>query len=234
MARSKRLPIQLTLDHARKPKGIGGWRPGAGRPRGRKTISHDARPEFAARYPQHVTWRLVDGVGSLRRDHLMTLIRPVIRESHKPTFRVVEFSIQGNHMHFLVEASGKAALAHGLQGLGRRLVRRLNARFGRTGKLVATRYHARVLKTPREVRNALRYVLLNARHHAAQRNRKLDRYWIDPCSSGAWFAGWTRAVYGEARALSRSPKPNADATTWLLTMGWRKRWGPLAYDEVPG
>jgi REP element-mobilizing transposase RayT len=232
MAKSKKRPIQLTLDDARRPKGIGGWRPGAGRPRGRKTITHDARPDFAARYPQHVTWRLVEGVKSLRRDHVMTVIRQAIRESHKPTFRVVEFSIQSNHLHFIVEAVGKTGLANGFRGLGRRLVRRLNARFERTGTLVASRYHARALRTPREVRNALRYVLLNARHHAG--NRKLDRYWIDPCSSGAWFTGWTRPVYGEACEWARTPKPNADATTWLLTTGWWKQGGALAYDEVPG
>ena len=157
----------------------------------------------------------------------MTVIRQAIRESHNPTFRIVEFSIQSNHLHFIVEAVGKIRLANGFRGLGRRLVRRLNARFERTGTLVASRYHARALRTPREVRN----VLLNARHHAG--NRKLDRYWIDPCSSGAWFTGWTRPVYGEACELARTPKPNADATTWLLTTGWWKQRGALAYDEVP-
>jgi hypothetical protein len=148
---------------------------------------------------------------------------------------VVEFSVHGNHMHLVVEAGGKAALARGLQGLGRRLVRQVNARLGRTGRLVATRYHARALRTPREVRNVLRYVLLNARHHAAERGKRLDRYWIDPCSSGPWFAGWARPVYGEARALRRSPKPSAEPMTWLLATGWSKRGGgPLAYDDVPG
>ncbi len=67
--------MQLTLDQARKPEGHGGWRPGAGRPRGRKTVSHDAREAFAARYPLHVTWRIREGVRSLRREAVLEVVR---------------------------------------------------------------------------------------------------------------------------------------------------------------
>ena len=68
----------MSLDQARTPTGPGGWRPGAGRPRGRKTVSHDARERFAARYPLHVTLRVVAGVRSLRRDDVMEIMRGVI------------------------------------------------------------------------------------------------------------------------------------------------------------
>ena len=53
--------LQLSLDSARKPERThGGWRPKAGRKRKRGATSHDARPEFAGRFPQHVTLRTVD------------------------------------------------------------------------------------------------------------------------------------------------------------------------------
>jgi REP element-mobilizing transposase RayT len=226
--------VQLTLDQARKPTGRGGWRPGAGRKKKPGSVSHATRATVDARQPQHVTVRLVEGAPSIARGYLMRVIRTAIAESHKPTFRVVEFNVLGNHLHFLVEAAGQRLLACGMQGLLVRLARRINKRLGRTGKLFAQRYHMRALATPREVRNALRYVLLNRKHHAA--GQKFDRFWIDPYSSGAWFTGWTdpaRAELFRRRELGKEPRPTSDATTWLLRVGWKARHGPLAFDERP-
>jgi REP element-mobilizing transposase RayT len=188
--------------------------------------------EFAARYPVHATWRLVSGVASLRRDFLARIARGAIRQSQSETFRVVEFSVQTNHLHLLVEANGAAALADGMQTLGVRLALRLNRKLGRRGKLFATRYHARVLRTPRDVRKVVRYVLLDARHHA---RRALARRWIDPYSSAPWFTGWARPLDTSTRPvrdLVREPRPTAAARTWLLATGWR-RHGPLAFDDAP-
>ena len=40
-------------------------------------------------------------------------IRKAIRESHKGSFRIVEFNVLGNHLHLIVEASGARELARG-------------------------------------------------------------------------------------------------------------------------
>ena len=129
------------------------------------------------------------------------------------------------------------ALARGMQGLTIRLARRLNALLGRRGKLFAQRYHARPLRTPTEVRNAIRYVLLNGRHHARDRGQVLARGWVDPYSSALWFDGWNAAVRTDApwlRALARAGCPTAAPHTWLLQVGWRKGGGVIGVDEVPG
>ena len=227
---------QLTLEQARHPTGHGGWRPGAGRPPGRTKCGHVARERFAARYPLHVTLRVVDGV-KLRREPVLRVVRQVLAAAgHSDAFRVVEFNVLGNHLHLVVEAAGPEALARGMQGLIVRLARRVNESLGRTGKLFSERYHARPLRTPREVRNVLRYVLLNARHHAAERGQKLASHWIDPYSSALWFAGWRDPVRTDApwlRPLLKQPRPTAEAKTWLLAIGWR-RHGLLAFDDVPG
>ena len=110
----------------------------------------------------------------------------------------------------------------------------MNSALKRTGKLFAHRYHARVLKTPREVRNALRYVLLNRKHHAAE--KRFDKYWVDPCSSGPWFTGWAEPIRKNAPYLYElvtAERPNAAPTVWLLTTGWKQRAGPLRFDERP-
>jgi REP element-mobilizing transposase RayT len=225
---------QLTFEDARRPRGRGGWRPNAGRPRTSATVAHSSRAELAQRHPALVTWRLLDGLPSLRRDYLAVVVRQAIGASHKPTFGIVEFSIQTNHLHFLIEACGSIALARGLQGLAKRLALRMNGKLRRNGRVFASRYHVRALATPREVRHALRYVLLNTRHHLDPAT-PVDRYWVDPYSSGPWFDGWATLLhpFTRAAALSREPNPTVPARTWLLRTGWR-RWGLLAFDERPG
>src|SRR5262245_18987329 len=116
----------------------------------------------------------------------------------------------------MIEANGSRALARGMQGLKVRLTRRLNRILGRTGTLFADRYHTRSLKTPAEVRNALRYILLNQQHH--------DRF-----SSAAWFDGWADERWRYEQPAEA--RPTAAATTWLLTTGW-KRHGLIHFDEL--
>jgi REP element-mobilizing transposase RayT len=235
MAGKIKAPVQAALDFHGKPHGRGGWRPGAGRPRGRAGVSHDRRERFPGRFPLHVTLRIVPGI-NLRKDWLMPTIHGAIRDTVRTDFRVVEFNVMGNHLHLIVEAASAEALASGMNGLEVRLARRLNRRLRRRGKLFADRYHARPLRTPREVRNALRYVLLNRRHHAAEKGEQLARHWFDPFSSAPWFDGWSAPLRARTylQGVMRSkPTPCAAATTWLLRTGWR-RWGPLRVDEAPG
>ena len=162
----------------------------------------------------------------MRKEAVLEVIRKTLAaHANRDDFRVTEFNVLGNHLHLVVEAAGKDALSRGLQGLAVRLARATNKVIGRTGKLFAERYHARVLKTALEVRNVLRYVLLNARHHAAERGQKLARYWVDPFSSGPWFDGWKEPIKSDAEWLVRlrkRPRPTAMPRTWLLTTGWRR------------
>lgn len=223
---------QLTLDHARPRCGRGGWRPGAGRPRGRTTQSHDTRPSFPARHPQHITLRLRPGLPAIDRDWLMEIIRRAIRDSQKPMFRINEFNILSNHLHIVGEAAGKQSLARGVAGLEVRLAKRLNRAWGRRGKVFTPRYHTRSLRTPTEVRHALRYVLCNRKHHAPDRH--FPPWWVDPCSSGVWFTGWQAPVLHTSYTsdLIRMSPPTAPPETWLLQLGWR-RLGLMSFDERP-
>jgi putative transposase len=198
--------------------GRGGPRPGAGRKRKapRPGVSHKARPLLAARHPVHVTSRLAAGLPSLRnKDTLRRLHQVFCAAQAQLGMRVVVFSIQTNHVHWIAEARDARALARGMQGLHVRLARALNRHWHRTGTVFGDRYHARTLKTPREVRNALGYVLHNARRHGAR------AHGVDPYSSGAWFDGWKRPLTAPTRtdALVR---PVSEARTWLLRTGWTR------------
>ncbi|HEY1811221.1 MAG TPA: transposase [Kofleriaceae bacterium] len=226
---------QLSLDAARKPAGHGGWRPGAGRPKKQGAVSHQTRRAFASRFPQHVTLRLGADSPPIARDWLMKrVVRPCIALSAKPFFRVVEFNVLSNHVHLICEADDALALARGVQGLAIRLARRMNTALKRKGKLFGPRYHAVALRTPAQVRNTLRYVLLNRKHHAPTA-RRFYAGWIDPYSSGVWFGGWQAPVrmnVGFNRVLAVDEAPTRSPRTWLLRAGWR-RAGPISYDDRP-
>lgn len=231
--RARKRHVQLELADARKETGRGGWRRNAGRKKKPGAISHSLRSEHRSQFPEHITLRLVDDAPSLARDYLMKTIRGVIAESHKDDFRINEFNVLDNHLHLIVEAESKQAISRGMQGFEVRLAKRVNVLLKRTGKLFAHRYHARSLRTPREVFNTLRYVLFNRKHHGAE--KRFSKYWVDPYSSAPWFTGWAEPISRYAwmvKGLVGTPAPTKPPTVWLLTTGW-KQHGLLRFDDRP-
>ena len=87
----------------------------------------------------------------------------------------MHYSIQNDHVHAIVEATSERDLAAGMKSIGSRFARAVNRVFRLRGRVLADRYHLHVLRTPREVRNALAYCLLNARRHLAETGRALSR-----------------------------------------------------------
>jgi putative transposase len=125
--------------------------------------------------------------------------------------QVVHFSVQGNHLHLIVEAEGQDALSRSMKGLAVRIAVGLNRLIGRRGTVFADRYHAHVLETPREVANTVRYVLQNYRKHSRE---YLPSGWTDPFASSVavplhppkvWLLriGWARAAEFRLAARSR-------------------------------
>jgi len=104
--------------------------------------------------------------------------------SSHPSFQVVHYSIQSNHLHFIVEAHDRRALSSGLRGLLIRIAFALNKLWNRRGSVFAGRFHERELLDPRQVRHALVYVLNNSRKHGVRHTGP------DPLSSGPRFEGW--------------------------------------------
>ena len=193
---------------------------------------HRRRPALTGRHPCHVTLRVRREIPSLRTARVVRAVEVSFRRAcERGRFRLVHYSIQTNHVHAIVEAASARDLGRGMKSLGSRLARAVNRVFGRKGSVLADRFFLHVLQTPREVRNAIAYVLLNARRHAAKLGRRLTgRARIDPASSGRWFEGWrTPSTQGTAA----DPAAVVAARTWLLRIGWR-RWGLIDPSEVPG
>ena len=208
MAKRRRKMVQLELP----ARGRGGRRPGAGRKKGNR-VSHSTRPRFPARFPLHVTLKIRADVGSLRTDKRFLRIQRSFRYGcDRFGMRLVEFSVQGDHIHLIVEAHDQESLARGMQGLSIRLAKGINRLSNRKGQIFADRYHARVLRTPAEVRNAVSYVLHNRKKHIRKAGHSVDDRYLDPYSSMTGESLWYFDNRGLAMVIA-NPK------TWLLRNG---------------
>jgi putative transposase len=235
---SVQLEMAAVMNAALRPvaRTWGGKRAGAGRKRkaakDRTFVAHRARPEHKKRHPTHVTLRARSGLPSFRSQRVHAMLREILERqmarSYGSDFQVVQYSIQSNHLHFVVEAGDKRTMRSGVSGLVIAFAKRLNAILARlTGKVWADRYHARDLTTPSEVRNALVYLLQNFKKHGYMTYGPV----VDPLSSALYFDGWRVPV---ASAHDANPLPARTPRTWLLGGGWtRARGGLLSPTERP-
>jgi putative transposase len=148
-------------------------------------------------------------------------VQRALAEGSRGDFRVLQSSVQRDHVHLIVEAVDVRTLSRGLQGLAIRIAKRVNRVLGRHGRVWGDRFHARALRTPREVRNALVYVLQNWRKHVPGARG------VDERSSGKWFEGWRTPI---RRIVGH--RPIVSPRTWLAAVGWR-RLGLIHPDEGP-
>ena len=188
----------------------GGKRKNAGRkPNGaRAGVAHLARPVLSGREPLHVGLRVRRGVPDLRKRLWFQQVVEALERAaaRRDDFRVPHYSVQGNHLHLIVEADDREALSRGMQGLTIRIAKALNRLAKRSGRVFADRFWSRVLATPREVRHAIAYVLGNARMHAERMGLWITLPPHDPCAAGP----------GQGRPELQAPR------TWLLRVGWTR------------
>ena len=169
--------------------------------RSRSSVPHSARPEL--RGVCHVVLRVRRGLPWLRTPRTYRVLERAFRAGkEKHGFALVQFSVQGDHLHLLIEAQSKHALARGMQGLMIRIAKGLNRYWRRRrGSVFAERYFARAVQTAKEIKRALAYVLNNARKHGVWSSPTAP----DPFSSGRWYTGWSEGLRKLCRPLRAPP-----------------------------
>jgi putative transposase len=225
-----------------KPRG--GARRGAGRPpKGvRAGSAHKTRPELSRHHPVHVVLRVVGAIGNLRRNAAYAAIRDAtLTAAPRENFRIVHLSIQRTHLHLLVEADHRMALARGMQSFQISAAKHLNRELSkpgprRRGTVFPDRYHATILTSPRQVRHALAYVLGNWRRHGEHLARRCRHWTVDWYSTAPLFPAWTE-LSGDpcypAFPPSYDPLIVYRPRTWLLRVGWQRHGPTLSYAETP-
>ena len=191
----------------------------------------------------HVVLRAVSDVGNLRRTEIYKAIRAASRTSaRRVEFRIVHLSIQHTHVHLLVEAEDKLALARGMQSFQISAARHINTVLGadkyrrRRGPVFVDRYHLVVIKSPTQARHVLAYVLGNWRKHREDQHGLPATWLIDPFSSACSFPGWKEleeTIGSWTLPPKYQPLVVSPPQSWLLHKGWR-RAGTISIYEVPG
>ena len=222
-------------------KGWGGKRKGAGRPNLSGQVSHMKRPKIDIKAPLHITLRLREKLPSIRNRNLFKEFKKSVKRAKSFGFYVIHFSMQSNHIHLFCEAKNNKAVALGMRALAggfAKHVRSYAAALATTkglsvsrGSVFKGRYHLHILKNPREVKNALEYVLLNESKH-----RRLIEY-VDPYSSGRVFQDWKKLLGYRFKYLieadfeffakNQGPSLDLDAVlsppqSWLAKRGWMR------------
>jgi REP element-mobilizing transposase RayT len=219
----------------------GGKRKRAGRKQQNETKSqpHRVRPDISANVALHITLRVAPNVRRMRRrDAYQAIRKAMLVVLARTDFRIVHMSIQRNHVHLVVEAESKRALARGMQAFQISAARRLNqvdldgSGRARRGPVFPDRYHEEVVTSPTRMRHTLSYVLNNWRRHKEDRAPYAKTWHLDPYSSAVSFEGWAEGVKWIIPD-DHEPLPVATAQSWLVREGW-KLGGTISVYERPG
>src|SRR6185503_2615016 len=162
----KRNPSQLELFSNRRRRKNAHLPAPAPQPAGKRArVPHETRPEVSG--PVHVVWRTERGLPALRTPRgLRRLERAFRKGKERDGFALVQYSIQQDHLHLVVEVKNRRKLSKGLQALGIRIAKSLNSLWNRRkGNVFAERYFATAMTTVRQMWRTIRYVLNNGRKH---------------------------------------------------------------------
>ena len=157
--------IKLNLNKGR----WGGRRSGSGRRRiHSKGVAHRVREKVANRTPLHINFKLKTFI---RNKQCLKLLKRAILNSRSHGLRIIHFSLQSNHIHLIVEAESNEVLTRGMRSLTVTFAKGLQK-----GRIQIERYHLHVLKSIRETKNAVHYVLFNKQKHGKGTYSKIDEY----------------------------------------------------------
>lgn len=147
----------------------GGLRVNAGRRRiHSKGVGHVIREKVSHREPLHINFKYRIPV---RNKDTLKLLKRSIQNARKHGLNVIQYSFQHNHVHLILEAKSNAILAKGMRSLTITFAKGL-----KKGRVQLERYHLHVLKTAREVKHALQYVLFNQQKHESGIYSAIDDY----------------------------------------------------------
>lgn len=96
----------------------------------------------------------------IRNKTTFRLLKRAILNGRKAGLRIIHFSFQKNHVHLIIEADSNRVLTKGMRSVTVTMAKGL-----KRGKIQTQRYHLHVLKSLRETRNAVHYVLFNEQKH---------------------------------------------------------------------
>ncbi len=198
----------------------GGRREGAGRKKVNKhELPHLARPIIEKLTPVHVNIKLVRGLPNLRTPKFLKEFARAAERARRFGFNVQHFAIESNHLHLIAEVKSNDQLERGMTSLKTSIAWMIRKLVGHAGKVFLSRYHLHEIKTPTEMKNALKYVLFNHAKHTEQLP------FADPYSSIYFFrelAGLHEVQLTVPQWIVHIRMAVTRPTSWLQKLGWRR------------
>lgn len=149
--------LELNLNQGRH----GGRRIGSGRTRiHSKGVAHRIREKVTHRTPLHINFKVN---ASIRNKACLQILKRAIINSRRMGLRILHYSFQSNHIHLIIEVTANEDLTRGMRSLTVTFAKGL-----KKGRVQVERYHLHVLKSIRETRNAIHYVVFNSQKHGSK------------------------------------------------------------------
>jgi len=169
-------------------KQISVWNPkAAGRPsiltqkQKSNKIYHHSRPHLLSGKPVHVTIKTDKNIiPNLRNKILYKEIRASFKRARLLGIRIIHFTVQRDHIHFLIEAQNKKQLGQSMRALSISLTKRLSRVLAKKIKALKTRYHLHILKSLKEIKNVANYIQNNGKKHRVVLNKDFYSSHISP------------------------------------------------------
>lgn len=130
-----------------------------------KGIRHTERETIKKLSSLHLTIKIERNKAGLKNKTVLALLHKAIMKARKIGLGIIHYTLEYDHVHLLVEASDNEILGKGMQSFGICFSKGINKYKTQKGQVYKTRYHLRVLKTFREIKNVLNYIFGNAVKH---------------------------------------------------------------------
>lgn len=157
--------LKLNLNKGRR----GGRREGSGRRRiHSKGVAHRIREKVNYRTPLHINFKYRT---SIKNKQCLKLLKRAIVNARSHGLRINHFSMQSNHIHLIVEAESNEILTRGMRSLTITFAKGM-----KKGRIQLERYHLQVLKSLRQTKHALQYVLFNKQKHGKGTCSTVDEF----------------------------------------------------------
>jgi hypothetical protein len=124
------------------------------------------REKVNQKMPLHINFSYKTQIRN--KDTLMLLKRAILNARLKG-LKIIHYSMQTNHIHIIVEAMDNKILTTGMRSLTVTFAKGLKKE-----KIQVKRYHLHILRTLREAKNAIRYVLFNQQKHETSKYSRID------------------------------------------------------------
>ena len=128
-----------------------------------KGIRHTSREFISRPSALHLTVKLKRA--DIQNKVILRILKHAIYRSRLQGIRIVHFTLEHDHVHLYAECGSNLVLAKGMKAFGVTLVKGINKLKRSKGTLYKYRFHLRILKTPRDAKNVINYILKNGIKH---------------------------------------------------------------------